>query len=776
MTYCLAFNVSHFTLIYKTNLYLYMKRILLSLIMVHWAILSFSQQETSNRVTIGCQDLFVSGINIAWNNYGMDVGVHPENGSEVHPDMADFQNILNDVQAHGGNVVRWWLHVNGSANPSFGGDGLVSGIPSYMTNDMKALLDAAWARGIRVQICLWSFDMLKNQWMADPARNKRLLTEDAAIQAYINNALIPMVTALDGHPGLFAWEIFNEPEGMTEQFGGGWDGFAERVTMADIQKFVNLCAGAIHRSDNDVIVTNGAWSFYVATDVGSGNMNYYRDDRLIAAGGDQEGTLDIYNVHYYNWAGTERSPFYYNAAHWALDKPLVIAEFHAETTPGGVEPADMLTNLYNNGYAGGMTWAYTDAASPPIFPPLDAVYSIAASDIDIDDAACSGANFSLSANRICQGDELVVTNKSNGATSHAWDFGVGAQPRTSDQATPPSIIYSDAGMKTVTLTILNDQGESSTFERTLEVVSSTSSYTATLTSDAGANCGGSNVLYSVGVTPSLEATSSQASGVPGKTAWSDGATQTAFNITSEGTVPGIENASQYLLGGWHSWSSSFYQFTGLFGSNASLTISLINVQTTNEIPTLVVLIDGTTVLEQGITANQNVVIPIPSGEHTIEVRNGGNDWLQINEYLFDGLGLNLSYEWYVNGILNKTTTTNSTGIAVSVNDEVYAKVLTGEIEECVAPYLISDTLTVQCTTGIFNYAGKKAVKCYPNPFNGNLTVEGNGTLKILTPTGQILSASEINGNTFVGKDLPAGIYILLLTEGDETYREVITKY
>ena len=53
------------------------------------------------------------------------------------------------------------------------------------------------------------------------ANNKLLLETDTNRQAYIDNVLTPMVTALKGYPGLFAWEIFNEPEGMTSD-NGGW--------------------------------------------------------------------------------------------------------------------------------------------------------------------------------------------------------------------------------------------------------------------------------------------------------------------------------------------------------------------------------------------------------------------------------------------------------------------------------------------------------------------------------------------------------------------------
>ena len=126
--------------------------------------------------------------------------------------------------------------------------------------------------------------------------------------------------------------------------------------MAMIQRFVNMCAGAIHRTDPNALVTNGAVSFQGMTDIsasvlgkvnfsqmnetqlsqiaeyyshklrakvtaedviehfqkiaGIKNINYYSDERLINAGGDQQGTLDYYSVHFYYYGtNSNLSPF-----------------------------------------------------------------------------------------------------------------------------------------------------------------------------------------------------------------------------------------------------------------------------------------------------------------------------------------------------------------------------------------------------------------------------------------------------------------------------------
>jgi hypothetical protein len=79
-------------------------------------------------------------------------------------------------------------------------------------------------------------------------------------------------------------------------------------------------------------------------------------------GGDPDGTLDFYMVHYYEWGGRAISPFHHHASYWGLDKPLVIGEFAAKglsDSLGPVSPAHAFQRLYDSGYAGGMGWTYT---------------------------------------------------------------------------------------------------------------------------------------------------------------------------------------------------------------------------------------------------------------------------------------------------------------------------------------------------------------------------------------------------------------------------------
>ena len=297
----------------------------------------------------GDRAIFANGINLAWDDFARDI---------VTLDAPYFEGILDQIEAAGGNAMRWWLHTNGRNSPIFDASGNVTGLNTNEITNMKTVLDMAYERGITISMCLWSFDMLQPQGQ-DQEMMKGFVESKEKTQTYIDNALIPILEAIDDHPAVLSWEIFNEAEGMTQEFG--WT--PVRTQMMYVQQFVNLTAGAIHRTVPSAQVSTGIWSFRAATDI-EGNTNYYSDDRLIAAGGDVDGTLDFYQVHYYpDNFGPNLSPFHRPADWWGLDKPIVIGEFPSRAIDGGnTDPEYTITEAYQlayeYGYAGAMAWDF----------------------------------------------------------------------------------------------------------------------------------------------------------------------------------------------------------------------------------------------------------------------------------------------------------------------------------------------------------------------------------------------------------------------------------
>ncbi len=297
---------------------------------------------------------FASGVNVAWVDFARDI---PFSGNPTSP-LPAFQTLFANTFNAGGRVVRWWLHTNGTVTPGYDGQGMAQALPAQDIADIKSVLDAAHAAGVGVNLSLWSFDMLQGPGSGEDiptnvlTDNQLLLTTDANRNAYITRVLVPLATALKGYPGLYSWEIFNEPEGMTP---AGWTGNSTNmgltVSEAVIQKCVNLFASAIHTADPNALVTNGAVTLQYAAD--------YSDANLVAAGGAANGTLDFYEAHYYAGNGSKVSPFTHTAASWNLPdtKPIVIGEFYALATDG-VAADDTYTTLYSQGYGGAWAWQY----------------------------------------------------------------------------------------------------------------------------------------------------------------------------------------------------------------------------------------------------------------------------------------------------------------------------------------------------------------------------------------------------------------------------------
>ncbi|MBA7546922.1 hypothetical protein ES705_39323 [subsurface metagenome] len=294
-----------------------------------------------------------------------------------------FTTALDDISAAGGNCIRWWLHTDGTSSPYFTNDS-VSRITDNETLALYKGLDLAYDRGMGIIMCLWSFDMLRSSNSDEiKNRNRLMLTDSVYMQAYINNALIPMLETVGDHPAVICWEIFNEPEGMTPV--GGW-GHVDDVPITAVQTFINRTAGAIHRNTDSAKVSNGCWSFIAGTDV-DGNYNYYTDERLVAQGSDPDGYLDFYMVHYYDWAGTSLSPFHHPASYWELDKPLVIGEFAANGPYAGINARAAYDSLYQNGYAGALSWQWAGnefGGLPSAEPGINYITTNYPDDVNID--------------------------------------------------------------------------------------------------------------------------------------------------------------------------------------------------------------------------------------------------------------------------------------------------------------------------------------------------------------------------------------------------------
>ena len=234
-----------------------------------------------------------------------------------------------------------------------------------MVNDLSRFLDKARSRNIAVVIVLW------NGAQAPEQNLKNLIWDTSKLESYIDNALIPMVSALSGKQALAAWEIMNEPEGILRKdtshdnecfdttllsgSGAGWVGTS--VPMEHLLRFVNHQSAAIKRADSKALVTVGSWNQRAQNDAFTGSFNYYKDECLTQAGGYSTGIIDFYQMHTYTHNGvwSDDSPFKQKGTAYNLDKPLVIGEFSQDGSEWG-DITRQFNHAYYESYQGAWSW------------------------------------------------------------------------------------------------------------------------------------------------------------------------------------------------------------------------------------------------------------------------------------------------------------------------------------------------------------------------------------------------------------------------------------
>src|SRR4030042_3985320 len=151
--------------------------------------ISSNVRTQSNRIEFNKKQIFLSGSNIAWINFGADIG-------PGETDFTGFKNIFEEARQSGGNCMRLWLHTNGSVTPEFSGYQVI-GPGEGTISDLRKILDLAYAEDMGLILCLWSFDMLGKKYGENIInKNKAILEVDSLMESYIRHALIPMVDSL----------------------------------------------------------------------------------------------------------------------------------------------------------------------------------------------------------------------------------------------------------------------------------------------------------------------------------------------------------------------------------------------------------------------------------------------------------------------------------------------------------------------------------------------------------------------------------------------------
>jgi|CZKU01.1.fsa_nt_gi hypothetical protein len=316
-------------------------------------------------IAFDCEKRFLFGENYAWQNWGYDFG---GGSSGVAGDATTVKAALQDMQSHGADVIRWWMfqELNGNNGVELDSSGIPTGhARGTLVTDIQAALSIAAAVGVHYNFTLFSFDnFVLSSGRHDLAPIITSDTNRAKLMQFV--ALVAQIVESDPNKDrVVSWDVINEPEWALGGMDGdadasvstGMDPYADPafnggsagkvydlVTFLQMQTFVKDTVTALHKNSSALVT------------VGSAAAKW--KDAWKQCG------LDYYTVHMYDWVN-QYYPYTTPVASFGFTLPVVLGEFPNDGL-NGVPYATLLSAIFGKsvGYAGAMSWAYTDQSFP----------------------------------------------------------------------------------------------------------------------------------------------------------------------------------------------------------------------------------------------------------------------------------------------------------------------------------------------------------------------------------------------------------------------------
>jgi hypothetical protein len=305
----------------------------------------------------GCP-IYFNGANTPWDNWNDFGGSYDATFWSTH-----FQTLKNN----GINSSRVWISCNGDVQPNINPDGTVTGVSTQFWDNLDNFFTAAQTNGIYIMATMMSFDHTKNTYIKF-ASWRNMYNDPTKVQTFIDNYLVPFVNRYKTNPYLMSIDICNEIEWVAE------DNNNMRCSYAVLQRFVGMCANAIHnnpRADGSkVLVTMGAaatkWNatFMRNGSNGSGwqanpDGNKWSDAAIRAQFNQTNAVLDFYSPHYYAWINEFYSnPFQRTPTDFGINEKAVLIGETPAGNPGtpNIAPLASFEALKSNGYQGHYPW------------------------------------------------------------------------------------------------------------------------------------------------------------------------------------------------------------------------------------------------------------------------------------------------------------------------------------------------------------------------------------------------------------------------------------
>jgi hypothetical protein len=256
--------------------------------------------------------------------------------------------------------------LNGQNGVALDANGIPTGTAGgTLVTDIQTALSLAAQVGVHYNLTLFSFD----NFVLGSGRNDMspIITNSANLAKLLQVVKIVAQT-VESDPNkdrVVSWDVINEPEwaigaadgdvdgsttGTTDGYGdqaftpGSAGEVYDLVTFAQMQTFVAGVVTTLHQNSSALVT------------VGSAAVKW--------KGAWQHVGLDYYTVHMYDWIN-QYWPYTTAVSSFDFPGPLVMGEFPNQGLTG-VPYATLLAGIFGPsvGYAGAMSWAYTDQSYP----------------------------------------------------------------------------------------------------------------------------------------------------------------------------------------------------------------------------------------------------------------------------------------------------------------------------------------------------------------------------------------------------------------------------
>jgi hypothetical protein len=281
---------------------------------------------------------FVLGANLPWVDYGCDFGASawfPDGGLGARRDaLARLDAVMDRLAADQVSALRLFLLCDLRSGIRWDGEGNPLGLDDAFYRDVDAAFDTAATRGVRLLPVLFDFHLFdplqvvnglqvggRAALLADPVKRARLLS--AVVQ--------PVAERFGRHPGVAAWDLFNEPEWCTRPVSPARG--AGAITFAGMRECLGGMADCVHECACQPVTVGSAGAAHLDLVRGLG--------------------LDFYQVHWYEPFG--RAALADPVDRFDLDRPVLLGEFPGRCA--SATSADIVSTARRAGYAGAFIWS-----------------------------------------------------------------------------------------------------------------------------------------------------------------------------------------------------------------------------------------------------------------------------------------------------------------------------------------------------------------------------------------------------------------------------------